>query len=163
MDDEQQQIGMNVAALREGESLSQEALADAMRLCGHRWTQATVWSIEKGKRAIKLTEALDLADILGTDVASLVLSEPETAVKRAMREVHVAEGAMSQGLRAYDEAHRALVDAVQAARRLGAQGRDMNVAAVMAERTVETAVRDWFMIRSGAQRAASGGDTDGEH
>lgn len=56
-------VGMNVANLRS--TMTQQALADAMRERGHRWTQATVWSIETGDRALKLEEALSLVDVLG--------------------------------------------------------------------------------------------------
>lgn len=56
------QVGRNLARLRRDKS--QQALADEMREHGHRWTQATVWSIEQGERAVKLDEALSLSKIL---------------------------------------------------------------------------------------------------
>lgn len=43
--------------------MSQVALAETMTARGHGWSQATVWSTEKGRRALKLNEAIDLADI----------------------------------------------------------------------------------------------------
>ncbi|MCH8611786.1 helix-turn-helix transcriptional regulator [Arsenicicoccus dermatophilus] len=57
-----QRIGANVQRLREG--MTQAALADSMRERGHKWSQATVWSVEKGDRPVRLTEAQDLAAIL---------------------------------------------------------------------------------------------------
>lgn len=57
-----QHIGENVAALRRDQS--QKAVADAMRKRGHKWSQATVWAIEKGERSLKMAEAVDLAEVL---------------------------------------------------------------------------------------------------
>lgn len=62
-------IGRNVATLRA--DVSQQALADAMRARGHRWSQATVWSVEKGDRPLKLDEAIDLARVVECDVGQL--------------------------------------------------------------------------------------------
>jgi hypothetical protein len=44
--------------------MSQQALADAMKRKGWKWSQATVWSIEKGERPLRLIEAVDLVEIL---------------------------------------------------------------------------------------------------
>lgn len=55
-------IGQNLAALRG--DMPQKALADLMRDRGHKWSQATVWSVEKGDRPLKLTEARDLESVL---------------------------------------------------------------------------------------------------
>lgn len=41
----------------------QQTIADAMRARGWKWSQATVWSVEKGERPLRLLEAHDLADI----------------------------------------------------------------------------------------------------
>lgn len=58
-----QQIGQNLAAMRG--SASQQSVADAMRERGHKWSQSTVWSVEKGDRPLRFTEAQDLIRILG--------------------------------------------------------------------------------------------------
>lgn len=55
-------IGENLALLR-GQR-SQQWVADEMRSRGHKWSQATVWAVEKGDRPLRLTEAEDLAEIL---------------------------------------------------------------------------------------------------
>ncbi|WP_396646192.1 helix-turn-helix transcriptional regulator [Microbacterium sp.] len=65
-----QLIGQNIASMR-GE-LSQQALADAMRAQGFDWAQATVWSVEKGKRPVRLAEAEAVARILRVTVEDLL-------------------------------------------------------------------------------------------
>ncbi|MEU0575239.1 helix-turn-helix domain-containing protein [Dermacoccus nishinomiyaensis] len=71
MTDRDRQIGQNIARLR-GER-SQQWLAGAMKERGHRWSQSTVWSVEKGDRPMRLTEALDVAEVLEASLASLTL------------------------------------------------------------------------------------------
>lgn len=66
------EIGENVASLREGRSMSQKELGEHMRSRGHRWSQATVWAVEQGERPLKLTEGLDLAEVLGETLDGLV-------------------------------------------------------------------------------------------
>lgn len=66
------QIGMNLKRYR-GE-MSQVALAEKMTEAGHSWAQATVWSVEQGKRPLKLNEALTLAEILGVSLIDLAVS-----------------------------------------------------------------------------------------
>lgn len=55
---------------------SQKSLGEAMRARGHRWSQATVWSVEKGDRPLKLAEAVDVAAELGVELDTL-LRPPE--------------------------------------------------------------------------------------
>jgi len=62
-------IGHNLLILR-GE-MSQEELADKMRTLGYKWSKATVWSIEKGERPLRLTEAEDVMKILDPSSAGL--------------------------------------------------------------------------------------------
>lgn len=57
-----QAIGQVVTSLRGDRA--QKAVADAMRGKGHRWSQATVWGVEKGDRPLKFVEAIDLAQVL---------------------------------------------------------------------------------------------------
>lgn len=59
-----EQIGKNVARFRG--DLSQVDLAKAMRAQGFKWSQATVWAVEKGERPMRLTEAEALSGILDT-------------------------------------------------------------------------------------------------
>ena len=65
-------IGAAVHALRG--PASQQSVADAMRHRGWRWSQATVWSVETGRRPLRLAEARDLAEILGVASARVFLS-----------------------------------------------------------------------------------------
>lgn len=65
MSEKDELIGRNLTELR-GE-LSQAEIAKAMREKGHKWSQATVWAIERGERPLRLSEADDLRVILGRD------------------------------------------------------------------------------------------------
>lgn len=67
-------IGQTIKRLR-GE-LSQQNVADFMRERGFEWAQATVWSIEKGKRPLRLSEAEALADYFDVQVVDLLAAPP---------------------------------------------------------------------------------------
>lgn len=92
---------MNVARLR-GER-SQKGVADAMRERGWKWSQATVWAIEKGERPLRLVEADDLATVLGVHLHNLlqvsdvaeVDSEVRTHVETVVREYEGAIHALT--------------------------------------------------------------------
>ncbi|MGW9415158.1 helix-turn-helix domain-containing protein [Arthrobacter cupressi] len=62
-------IGRRVVQLR-GER-SQKSVADEMRLRGWKWSQATMWAIERGERSLKLMEARDLAAVLDVELNDL--------------------------------------------------------------------------------------------
>lgn len=70
-------IGENAGRARVEKGLSQEAVAEGMRErnAEHRWSQATVWSVEKGDRALKASEILDLCRVLGT--GTLIFTHPD--------------------------------------------------------------------------------------
>ncbi|OJU43626.1 MAG: hypothetical protein BGN98_10445 [Microbacterium sp. 69-7] len=70
MNDHDELIGRNLARLRL--DVSQTELATKMRALGHKWTQPTVVSIEKGERPLRMSEALDVASVLGVDLYDLV-------------------------------------------------------------------------------------------
>lgn len=59
---EDTEIGRNLARLR-GE-MSQKDVADQMRRRGFKWSQATVWSVERGERPLRLAEADALSEFL---------------------------------------------------------------------------------------------------
>lgn len=73
MSDINEIIGKNIAVFRG--DMSQAELADLMKKRGKdkgvRWSQTTVWEVEKGKRALKFSEALVLADILSIPLERL--------------------------------------------------------------------------------------------
>ena len=90
-------IGQTMAILR-GDKTQQD-VADEMRQRGWRWSQATVWSVEKGDRPLRLAEAEDLAAVLGTVSVHSFLTEPVGA--------HI-----QQGVRRVTNAYRAIVESV---------------------------------------------------
>lgn len=86
MDINEEQIGARLQALR-GPVLSQAGVAQAMKDRGHdKWSQATVWSVEAGKRPLRLSEAVSLASILSADVGDLVQSTEAGVTIAQLRE-----------------------------------------------------------------------------
>lgn len=52
--------------------MSQKDLAERMRdTYGWRWSQATVWSVEKGERPLRFLEATDIVDIFEVPIEDL--------------------------------------------------------------------------------------------
>ena len=86
MHEQDRLIGQSVAVLR-GEK-TQKAVADAMRERGWKWSQATVWSVEKGDRPLRLAEAEDLAAVLGTHLHALTFGPKEVQIQAWMSEAH---------------------------------------------------------------------------
>lgn len=84
MSERDEVIGRNVVALRAGRS--QKQIADSMRQRGHKWSQSTVWSVEKGERPLRLTEALDLSDLLDVDLALLKEEDPSQIAEKRLHE-----------------------------------------------------------------------------
>ena len=88
MSDVDKRIGE--AVLTERGRMTQQAFADAMRERGHKWSQATVWSVEKGERPLRLSEAASVAEVLGVEIEHLIDPSPTAAQdKRAMLLAHV--------------------------------------------------------------------------
>lgn len=92
----EQRIGAAVRAVR-GE-MSQNDLAEKMRAAGWKWTQATVWSVESGKRPLRLAEARTLAEILKTDLARLLKDDT-----RSLAPTVSLEKATERFIRSFDE------------------------------------------------------------
>lgn len=105
-------IGANLARLRG--NVSQEGLAKAMRDRGYRWSQATVWAIEKGERPLRLSEAEDATAILGKSVQDLTASEAIVALKYAASEVRRHQGAVSDALQQLFQDELTLASALDA-------------------------------------------------
>lgn len=61
------QIGAHLKAAREWHNLSQEFVAQMMRMEGFNWNQSTVWKIEIGGRNLTLQEGQALSAGLGID------------------------------------------------------------------------------------------------
>lgn len=97
--------------------MSQAALAAAMRERGRSWGQATVWAVESGKRALKLSEAEDLAGVLDVDLHELtrlplepvaakaleMTADIGVAVHRAIKAMQTLGAAQREGLQVLDE------------------------------------------------------------
>lgn len=96
MSDTDARIGKRLQELR-GE-LSQAALASAMAERGHKWSQATVWSVETGRRPIRLAEADDVASICGFDIQALVVRD---AMGERLSEVPGAIAATSHAVKQF--------------------------------------------------------------
>lgn len=69
VDPRDDQVGRAVVSARGARS--QQEVADLMKNRGWKWSQATVWSVESGRRPLRFLEALDLAEVLGVRVEDL--------------------------------------------------------------------------------------------
>lgn len=85
-------IGANLKRIRG--DMNQADLADEMKRRGHKWSQATVWAVQRGERSLKLAEARDVAEVLGVRVEAFFLaSEAEkrfTDVRKALHDLRRA-------------------------------------------------------------------------
>lgn len=96
MTDHDLKIGANIAHWRGEES--QQSIADAMREKGWKWSQATMWALEKGERSLKLAEASDLAEILHIQVEQLLSPQGATALWILLEQAAGAVEAAAIGL-----------------------------------------------------------------
>lgn len=92
------QIGSNVARFRRDRS--QQEIAGEMRQRGWKWSQATVWAVEKGERPLRLAESVDLASILGIFETELSLDDDSARLRAAIRATRETEAAVEQAIRA---------------------------------------------------------------
>ena len=72
-------LATNLRQIREDHGLSQEQLAARMTERGFGFSQATIWKIEQGKRPVKISEAVALADAVGFDFWTTLLNPPGSA------------------------------------------------------------------------------------
>lgn len=96
------QIGENLAQMRG--DMTQKDLASAMRERGWKWSQATVWSVEKGDRPLRLSEAQDVAAILNSDLWLLTIEEAAVRALRRTQNVERADAALREAIYEYDDA-----------------------------------------------------------
>lgn len=96
------QIGRNIASIRESRGLSQKDLADAMRSIGFKWSQATVWNVERGERPLRATELVALEGILKVLTPDIVADDETARVRELTRQVHQAYEAIRTSTAAYD-------------------------------------------------------------
>lgn len=124
-DEDRARLGRNVASLRRGAGLSQQALADEMRHQGmDHWRQTTVSRVESGAQVVDCDEWLALEGIVGADVLAgtryeLLGSPPRPSAGRA-RDTHLRAGfsqareALEASRRELDKAERYLNDLMDA-------------------------------------------------
>lgn len=91
--------------------MSQQALADKMREAGFDWAQATVWSVEKGKRPLRLAEAEAVAKIFGFDLNALTTHTSWYTLFNHATDLQRANMALWQAAENYEATLRTLVEA----------------------------------------------------
>ncbi|PZE93909.1 hypothetical protein DEJ00_01435 [Curtobacterium sp. MCLR17_039] len=75
--------------------MSQKDLAVAMRERGHRWSQATVWNVERGERPLRLSEANSLAEILEVlSIHTFTVTDVQERVFGIMKQLAAAQAYM---------------------------------------------------------------------
>jgi len=129
MSDRDEAIGQNLTRFR-GERTQQD-IADAMRSLGYKWSQATVWAVEKGERPMRLTEAIDVAGILGVDVSDMVSTRAEGMFRVALRKMMDAYENLGKVVSDYEDAQLLLAMTADAA-------------SISENQAVET--RDWLNL-----------------
>lgn len=76
--------GQRIREIRTSRGMRQVDVADAMRECGWKWVQSTVWHVEQGTRPTRLSEAVDLALILNVPLTELIgAADPAPSARRA--------------------------------------------------------------------------------
>jgi len=80
MEDTEATLGQNIRRIREAAGLSQAQVADAMVEAGvEGFYPQTVLKVEKGTRALKFVEGLELAAVLGVEPRDLYKTTPWAA------------------------------------------------------------------------------------
>lgn len=134
-------IGRNLVTVR-GE-MSQAQLAKLMRGRGHKWSQATVWAIEKGERPLRLVEALDLSGLLKIEPRRLWMGGVQGAVVDACERVWWERTQIQIAVEKFDRAQGKLRELVE---RVGSAGLEKEVQEAL-DYTVETAVSEARELR----------------
>lgn len=96
-----EQVGRNLARLRG--DMSQKDLALLMRERGFKWSQATVWSVEKGERPLRLVESEAIANCFGVHTGHLTGQEPQTYAMSLARAARQADGELRKAITDYDD------------------------------------------------------------
>lgn len=74
-----------------------------MRSLGYKWSQATVWSVEKGERPMRLTESIDIAQILGVDVLDMISTPSEALFRVALSKIADARERLENAAMEYEQ------------------------------------------------------------
>ncbi|ROP65657.1 hypothetical protein EDF55_0095 [Curtobacterium sp. ZW137] len=75
-----------------------------MRARGFRWSQATVWSIEKGERPLRLSEAQAAAEVLNQPFFNFTADEGEAKIEAWMRECSQAAQEIDAAIDRFEQA-----------------------------------------------------------
>lgn len=94
-----EQIGKNLTMLRG--DMTQAELAGKMRSLGYKWSQATVWAIEKGERTLKLTEAIDLANIFQTLLDSFTARDHTIKISQLARKAFESQNQLIEAIQTH--------------------------------------------------------------
>ena len=164
-DAENERIGRQVSALRG--STPQTAIAEAMQERGHpKWSQSTVWSVEKGTRPLRLTEAHDLAAVLGVQITTLLATPARARVHRDFKVAEKHFEAIQRETVAYLSAVQDLEMALRAAEAAGEERGRVRWLEEQPERAVEIGRVMWeaerdVRIEKQAVTTELGTDQDG--
>jgi transcriptional regulator with XRE-family HTH domain len=97
--------------VREQAGMTQQALADLMARTGNKIHRSTIGKIENGDRPVTIGEAVQLAGILGADLAELITDPAPDAVAEARRARVRAQVRVRALQREIEERDRALQEA----------------------------------------------------
>lgn len=122
-----QRVATNVRVFRERAGLSQDDLAQRMSERNFGFSQATIWKIETGQRAVRIGEAVALAQALELPGWVDLTREPETnrhvaELHAAARATHAAYEQLKQAATAYLETQIDVVFALRMATDAGLRG-----------------------------------------
>ena len=119
-----QNIAANLRTYREAGNISQEELAQRMADLGFGFSQATIWKIESGRRPVRASELVALADSLGVMSATSLTRKPDAArhqvqLDQANRKAHDAYGTLREAAAGYLDAQFELLVASREAQDAG--------------------------------------------
>lgn len=137
----------NLRSLRDTVGLTQSALAKLMSQRGFRWHQATVYKIESGERQIQLSEAREVAQILGVSMEQMLAPSAEARVELQLDyDIHRYTAQFDRiGWSVYGlaDARAALSRSIKAAREMkGDAGERVKAKLIRAEEVLKLPVED---------------------
>lgn len=108
-------IGRNLRKLRKGlkGDTSQDYIAELMRDRGFKWSQSTVWAVEKGERPLRLSEARALVSALGAYLFDLTGDDLQTTISKYMRDASEAFKTIEEATNDYLIAQAGLRDLIE--------------------------------------------------
>lgn len=148
--DHDERIGQALASLRGGRS--QKALAKEMRDRGWKWSQTTVWSVERGARPLKLAEAQSLAAIFGTEISSLLDDRSDIQIREAIYECEVGERQIRSDSMEFLAAQARLKDLLSGVRAQGKPTADYDDWLEQTPERIAAAARSLWRLDTEAER-----------